>query len=181
MVRQPGDRTETWHRKRITWLIRWKNSSGFRRKSKDNPKVNGITIDRKMVMEETEKNIKTRIPYKKDEYIWLRKSEITWINGNKTIYAGLEKEKTYQVLDASNQPVRRVTGQQLYEQSYDPVNREQVKRQQEQQKKRERQQKKKEYQQAQKTLESAQKDSKGQGRQVIRYREVEKRRRCGCC
>ncbi len=52
--------------------------------------------------------------------------------------------------DASNQPVRRVTGQQLYEQSYDPVNREQVKRQQEQQKKRERQQKKKEYQQAQK-------------------------------
>ena len=135
----------------------------IQKESKDNPKVNGITIDRKMVVEETEKNIKTRIPYKRDEYIWLRKSEITWINSNKTIYAGLEKEKTYQVLDASNQPVRRVTGQQLYEQSYDPVNREQVKRQQEQQKKRERQQKKKEYQQAQKALESAKKTVKGRG------------------
>lgn len=65
----------------------------IQKESKDNPKVNGITIDRKMVMEETEKNIKTRIPYKKDEYIWLRKSEITWINGNKTIYAGLEKRR----------------------------------------------------------------------------------------
>ena len=61
--------------------------------SRENPKVNGITIDRKMVTEETEKNIKTRIPYKQDEYIWLRKSEISWINGNKTIYASLEKEK----------------------------------------------------------------------------------------
>lgn len=135
----------------------------IQKESKDNPKVNGITIDRKMVVEETEKNIKTRIPYKRDEYIWLRKSEITWINSNKTIYAGLEKEKTYQVLDASNQPVRRVTGQQLYEQSYDPVNREQVKRQQEQQKKRERQQKKKEYQQAQTALESAKKTVTGRG------------------
>ena len=46
----------------------------------NNPDVNGITIDRKMVVDETAESIKTRIPYKKNEYIWLKKSEITWIN-----------------------------------------------------------------------------------------------------
>lgn len=126
---------------------------------KDNPKVNGITIDRKMVTEETEKNIKTRIPYKKDEYIWLRKSEITWINGNKTIYASLEKGKDYMVLDRENKPVRTVSGQKLYEQSYDPVNREHIRRQQEQ--KRKRQQKQQEYRRTQKALEDTRKALSG--------------------
>lgn len=88
-----------------------------------NPNINGITIAKKMVMEETEREIKTRIPYKTDEYIWLPKSEITWINHDKTIYAGLEKEKEYQIVDGADRPVRQVSGQELYKQSYDPVNR----------------------------------------------------------
>lgn len=131
--------------------------------SKDNPKVNGITIDRKMVTEETEKSIKTRIPYKNDEYIWLRKSEIAWINGEKTILANLEKEKNYQVVDGENKPVRRLSGQRLYEQSYDPVNREQIRRQQENQRKRQRQRKKKEYHQTQRSLEAARRKLNGRG------------------
>lgn len=128
--------------------------------SRENPKVNGITIDRKMVTEETEKNIKTRIPYKRDEYIWLRKSEISWINGNKTIYASLEKEKNYMVLDRENKPVRTVSGQTLYEQSYDPVNREHIRRQQEQ-KQRRQQQKQREYKRTQKALEDTRKALSG--------------------
>lgn len=128
--------------------------------SRENPKVNGITIDRKMVTEETEKNIKTRIPYKRDEYIWLRKSEISWINGNKTIYASLEKEKNYMVLDRENKPVRTVSGQALYEQSYDPVNREHIRRQQEQ-KQRRQQQKQREYKRTQKALEDTRKALSG--------------------
>lgn len=76
-----------------------------------------------MVMSETEQEIKTRIPYKRDEYIWLPKSEITWINNDKTIYAGLEKEKKYQIVDGADRPVRQISGQELYQQSYDPVNR----------------------------------------------------------
>lgn len=131
--------------------------------SKDNPKVNGITIDRKMVIEETEKSIKTRIPYKSDEFIWLRKSAIAWINDDKTILANLEKEKTYQVVDRDNKPVRRPSGQQLYEQSYDPVNREQIRRQQENQRKRQRQRKKKQYQQTQRSLEAARRKLNGRG------------------
>ena len=131
--------------------------------SQDNPKVNGITIDRKMVIEETEKSIKTRIPYQKDGFIWLRKSEIAWINEDKTILANLEKEKTYQVVDRDNKPVRRLLGRQLYEQSYDPVNREQIRRQQENQRIRQRQRKKKQYQQTQKSLEAARKKISGRG------------------
>ncbi len=88
-----------------------------------NPKVNGITIARKLVMEETGQGIKTRIPYKPNEYIWLPKSEITWINDNKTVYAGLEKEREYQVVDGADRPIRKVSGQELYKQSYDPVSR----------------------------------------------------------
>ena len=99
---------------------------GIRRVQKEytkNPDVNGITVVRKLVMEETEKGIKTRIPYRQNEYLWLPKSEITWINKNKTVYAGLEKEREYQIVDAADRLIRSMTGQQLYQQSYDPVNR----------------------------------------------------------
>ncbi len=88
-----------------------------------NPNVNGITIARKLVMAETDKGVKTRIPYRQNEYIWLPKSEITWINKDKTVYAGLEKEREYQIVDAADHLIRSMTGQQLYQQSYDPVNR----------------------------------------------------------
>ena len=113
-------------------------------------------------MEETERSIKTRIPYKRNEYIWLRKSEITWINGNKTIYANLEKEKTYQVLDSENRPVRRVSGKDLYEQSYDPVNRNRLNLEQDRRKKR--QQKEKQYRRNQKALEDVKKAVQGRER-----------------
>lgn len=95
----------------------------IQKESIKNPKVNGITIARKLVMDETEQGIKTRIPYKPNEYIWLPKSEITWINDNKTVYAGLEKEREYQVVDGADRPIRKVSGQDLYKQSYDPVSR----------------------------------------------------------
>lgn len=130
--------------------------------SKENPKVNGITIDRKMVAEETEKSVKTRIPYQRDEFIWLRKSEIAWINGDKTILANLEKEKNYQVVDAQNNPVRRTTGQKLYEQSYDPVNREQIRRQQEH-KRQQKRKKEKEYKDTQRALGKAQRKLRDKG------------------
>lgn len=95
----------------------------FQKEYTRNPNVNGITIARKLVMEETDKGIKTRIPYRRNEYVWLPKSEITWINKDKTVYAGLEKEREYQIVDAANHLIRSMTGQQLYKQSYDPVNR----------------------------------------------------------
>lgn len=88
-----------------------------------NPNVNGITIARKLVMTETDKGIKTRIPYRRNEYIWLPKSEITWINQDKTVYAGLEKDREYQIVDGADNLIRKMTGQELYKQSYNPVSR----------------------------------------------------------
>lgn len=127
---------------------------------KDDPNINAITIDRKMVLEETEKHIKTRIPYRRDEYIWLNKSEISWINDNKTIFAGLAKEKNYAVLDSENKPVRSVKGQKLYEQSYDPVVRERIRQEQE----RKRKQKQQTYQSTQKALDNTRQALNGRNR-----------------
>lgn len=113
-------------------------------------KVNPVTIDRKMVTRETEHHIMTRIPYRKNEHIWLRKTDIIWINSDKTIYTTLEKEKTYTVLDAENNYVRKISGQELFKQSYDAVKRERDKQEKERQRK-----KKQKYQKSQQALESA--------------------------
>lgn len=129
-------------------------------KYKDNPNINTVTIDRKMVLEETEKHIKTRIPYKKDEYIWLDKGEITWINENKTIFAGLKKDKKYVVLDSENKPVRTVSGQKLYEQSYDTVIRARMRQEQDNRRKK----KQKDYRKTQQTLEEARNVLKGKNK-----------------
>lgn len=127
------------------------------KETKSGANINAITIDRKMVTEETEKHIKTRIPHKMNEFIWLDKSEITWINDHKTIFAGLEKEKQYAVLDKFNNPVRTVSGQKLYEQSYDEVKRERAQRERE----RLRKQKQRQHMQAQKALEEGRKALQG--------------------
>ncbi|WP_287715517.1 PcfB family protein [Blautia sp.] len=127
---------------------------------KDDPNINTVTIDRKMVLEETEKHIKTRIPYKKDEYIWLDKGEITWINENKTIFAGLKKDKKYVVLDSENKPVRTVSGQKLYEQSYDTVIRARMRQEQDNRRKK----KQKNYRKTQQTLVEARNVLKGRNK-----------------
>ncbi len=81
--------------------------SAYPKEKRNNPGVNAITIDQKLVYEETEHHIKTRIPYRKNEFIWLDKSEISWINDHKTIFAGLEKKKEYAILDLEDRFLRK--------------------------------------------------------------------------
>jgi len=131
----------------------------IQKQSKDDLKVNGITIDRKMVTQETEHHIKTRIPYKKNEHIWLRKEDMSWINDNKTIYTTLEKEKTYTVLTDENQFVRKVSGEQLYAQSYDAVKKEKDRQERERIRK-----KKQKYQESQKAIQVAKRSAGGKER-----------------
>ena len=95
----------------------------IQKEKRNNPGVNAITIDQKLVYEETEHHIKTRIPYRKNEFIWLDKSEISWINDHKTIFAGLEKKKEYAILDLEDRFLRKTSGEDLYRESYDPVHR----------------------------------------------------------
>lgn len=82
----------------------------IQKEKRNNPGVNAITIDQKLVYEETEHHIKTRIPYRKNEFIWLDKSEISWINDHKTIFAGLEKKKEYAILDLEDRFLRKTSG-----------------------------------------------------------------------
>ena len=103
----------------------------IQKEKRNNPGVNAITIDQKLVYEETEHHIKTRIPYRKNEFIWLDKSEISWINDHKTIFAGLEKKKEYAILDLEDRFLRKTSGEDLYRESYDPVHRERARQEQE--------------------------------------------------
>ena len=126
----------------------------------NHPDINAITIDQKLVYMETEQHIKTRIPYRKNEFIWLDKSEISWINDHKTIFAGLEKEKEYAVLDQDNRLLRKISGKKLYEESYDPVHRERARQEQE----RIRRRREKNYKKTQQALEAGRRTIQGKRR-----------------
>ena len=132
----------------------------IQKEKRNNPGVNAITIDQKLVYEETEHHIKTRIPYRKNEFIWLDKSEISWINDHKTIFAGLEKKKEYAILDLEDRFLRKTSGEDLYRESYDPVHRERARQEQEKIRRRREQN----YRKAQQNLEAGRRTIQGQRR-----------------
>lgn len=73
------------------------------------------------MVEESKDSIKTRIPGRKNSYIWLDKGEnVTSINNGRTLFAGLEKDKVYAVVDQDDQPIRTMSGKELYK-NYDPI------------------------------------------------------------
>jgi len=84
---------------------------------------------------------------------------MSWINDNKTIYTTLEKEKTYTVLTDENQFVRKVSGEQLYAQSYDAVKKEKDRQERERIRK-----KKQKYQESQKAIQVAKRSAGGKER-----------------
>lgn len=132
----------------------------IQKEKRNNPGVNAITIDQKLVYEETEHHIKTRIPYRKNEFIWLDKSEISWINDHKTIFAGLEKKKEYAILDLEDRFLRKTSGEDLYRESYDPVHRERARQEQEKIRRRREQN----YRKAQQNLEAGKRTIQGRRR-----------------
>lgn len=132
----------------------------IQKEKRNNPGVNAITIDQKLVYEETEHHIKTRIPYRKNEFIWLDKSEISWINDHKTIFAGLEKKKEYAILDLEDRFLRKTSGEDLYRESYDPVHRERARQEQEKIRRRREQN----YRKAQQNLEAGRRTIQGRRR-----------------
>ena len=132
----------------------------IQKEKRNNPGVNAITIDQKLVYEETEHHIKTRIPYRKNEFIWLDKSEISWINDHKTIFAGLEKKKEYAILDLEDRFLRKTSGEDLYRESYDPVRRERARQEQEKIRRR----REHNYRKTQQNLEAGRRSIQGQRR-----------------
>ena len=64
------------------------------------PNLDCVTIDKSLMVEESKDSIKTRIPGRKNGYIWLDKGKnVISINNGRTLFAGLEKDKVYAVVD----------------------------------------------------------------------------------
>lgn len=93
--------------------------------SKDDPNVHQIFIAKSLNVKETETRFLSRIPYRKNEYIWMDKSAISHVSSEKrTIFANLDKDKEYSVVNRNGDIVGKKSGNELYKQSYDPVLRE---------------------------------------------------------
>ena len=90
-----------------------------------NTNFSDITIAKKMIVEENEHAIKTRIPgtWGKDaRYIWLNKSDVMEIYGGKTLLTYLDREKHYKLYTQDNRVIETTPGKLLYSNHYDPVN-----------------------------------------------------------
>lgn len=83
-----------------------------------------ITISRKLYEEENLTSIKTRVPNKYGDnvrYLWIDKSDVVSINGGKTFFAYLNKDKEYELVDRDGRIAEKLTGQNLQKQHYDNV------------------------------------------------------------
>lgn len=76
-----------------------------------------------LLVDETEEKIKVRIPYQMHEFVWLDKREAFLSEDRKNIAAFLKRDRTYVVVDEKNWEVSRMSGSELYQKHYDPVNR----------------------------------------------------------
>ena len=89
-----------------------------------NTDFSDITIARKMVEEENDHAIKTRIPgtWGKDaRFFWLEKSDVMEIHGGKTLLTYLDRKKDYQLYSTDGRLVGTMAGEALYKNHYDPV------------------------------------------------------------
>jgi len=93
--------------------------------SRDDPNAHQIFIAKSLNVKETETRFLSRIPYRKNEYIWMDKSSISHVSSEKkTIFANLDKDKEYSIVNRNGDIVGKRSGNELYKQSYDPVLRE---------------------------------------------------------
>ena len=75
-----------------------------------------ITLNKRTLCgyEETADKIKTRIPYKKDRFIWLEKKNMIDIHEGQSYLTFLEKDKLYEICDGDNQNIETVKGEMLW-------------------------------------------------------------------
>ena len=90
----------------------------------NDPSKVDITISKKLYEEENLTSIKTRVPNTYGDnvrYLWLDKSDVVSINGGKTFFAYLNKDKEYELVDRDGQVAEKLSGQNLQKQHYDSV------------------------------------------------------------
>jgi len=96
-----------------------------------NPDLTDITITKKLITEENDHAIKTRIPGTWGEdakYVWINKDKAMEIHDGKTILTFLDRDKEYKIYSADNRVVATMKGKDLYEGHYDRVSAEVRKR-----------------------------------------------------
>ncbi|GFH88766.1 hypothetical protein IMSAGC002_00004 [Lachnospiraceae bacterium] len=96
-----------------------------------NPDLTDITITKKLITEENDHAVKTRIPGTWGEdarYVWISKDKAMEIHDGKTILTFLDRNKEYKIYSADNRVVATMKGKDLYEGHYDRVSAEVRKR-----------------------------------------------------
>ena len=73
-----------------------------------------ITINRKMIVEENEHAIKTRIPGGQGTCLWINKDDLMEIHDGKTVLTFLNKEKDYKIYSKDNRILHTMKGKDLY-------------------------------------------------------------------
>ena len=88
-----------------------------------NANLSDVTISKKLIIEENDHAVKTRVPGtwgEEAKYVWLRKENIMEIHGGKTMLTFLDSNKDYKLYDEQNRVVTTQKGTELYT-HYDKV------------------------------------------------------------
>ena len=96
-----------------------------------NPDLTDITITKKLITDENDHAIKTRIPGtwgENAQYVWINKDKAMEIHDGKTILTFLDRNKEYKIYSADNRVVGTMKGKDLYEGHCDRVSAEVRKR-----------------------------------------------------
>ena len=83
-----------------------------------------ITVTKKLIGEENDHAVKTRIPGtwgENAQYLWIDKQKAMDIHDGKTILTFLDKDKEYKLYSLDNKVVATMKGSDLYERHYDSV------------------------------------------------------------
>lgn len=89
-----------------------------------------ITIDKSLVFDENDYELKTRVPGTYGDnirYFWLKKDDIEEINNGKTILTALHSDTSYMLYDKNNKIAENILGDSLYRMHYDAVDKNTVK------------------------------------------------------
>lgn len=89
-----------------------------------NPDLTDITITKKLITEENDHAIKTRIPGtwgENAQYVWINKDRAMEIHEGKTILTFLDRNKDYKIYSGDNRVVTTMKGRDLYDGHYDRV------------------------------------------------------------
>jgi hypothetical protein len=88
-----------------------------------NTNLSDVTISKKLIVEENDHAVKTRVPGTWGEnacYVWLKKENIMDIHSGKTMLTFIDSSKDYKLYDAENRVVETKSGEELYS-HYDKV------------------------------------------------------------